>query len=219
MRRGGFNHIPESLRDPPRVLRDRDHTDHTETGMKRELLTGGNRVCGRVRRQFEVSVGIVLRVGRGACARPPCVAAPETGALLCKWERRVPAFAGSFDAALCRGKRSFSKARLRSESPTCGTWRFAGGKKFQQSGGMRRHLGGIWPGTGRTGNEFRPDWFAQMPAYAALCLLVPPFFRKFYRGCLHTANMRTATMADSARSQACCFFQPTRVNVSKRLHE
>ena len=42
--------------------------------------------------------------------------------------------------------------------------------------------GGIWAPIGRTGNEFRPGWFAQMPAYAALCLLVPPFFRKFYSG-------------------------------------
>jgi hypothetical protein len=65
-------------------------------------------------------------------------------------------------------------------------WRGASQRKveFQRSGGTRRHLGGIWAPTGRTGNGFRPGWFAQMPAYAALCLLVPAFFRKFYRGVL-----------------------------------
>jgi hypothetical protein len=54
-------------------------------------------------------------------------------------------------------------------------------------GGTGRHLGGIWVPTGRTGNEFRPDWFAQMPPYAPLYPLVPLFFRKFYSWCLRTA--------------------------------
>src|SRR5712691_3051340 len=42
-------------------------------------------------------------------------------------------------------------------------------------GGAGRHLGGIWVGTWRTGNEFRPGWFAHMPPCAALCRAVPLF--------------------------------------------
>src|ERR1700692_262690 len=82
-------------------------------------------------------------------------------------------------------------ARRRSEVPRAGSRMrdFAGEEECQQSGGTRRHLGGTWPPTGRTGHEFRPGWFAQMPAYALLYLLVPAFFRKFYRGSLRTATM------------------------------
>jgi hypothetical protein len=112
-----------------------------------------NEVSATRRLRCEVGGGFFLRAGRGQ------VAAPETGALLCKAACGLPPWGRPI---LC-----------------CGTG---------------RHLGGIWVGTWRTGNEFRPGWFAQMPPYAALYLLVPPFFRKFYRGCLRTATMRTVTV-------------------------
>jgi hypothetical protein len=55
--------------------------------------------------------------------------------------------------------------------------------------------GGIWATTGRTGTEFRADWFAQMPRCTALYRRVPVFFRKFYPWCLHTGCLRTAIIS------------------------
>ncbi|MDB6064932.1 MAG: hypothetical protein JWR26_1140 [Pedosphaera sp.] len=97
---------------------------------------------GRGRRQFEAGVGIVLRVGRG------WVAAPETGALLCKWERRVPAFAQKLWRALCRRKRNVrclrtaSMRRLRGEVGVGFFWSVGRSHVAALETGARRCKGG-----------------------------------------------------------------------------
>ncbi|MDB6064164.1 MAG: hypothetical protein JWR26_372 [Pedosphaera sp.] len=95
----------------PRAARDTGcfHTghqgrfNHRETGMKTRPL----HYYRRGRRQFEVGVGVFLGGGRGRgpCGRPPRgrdVRAPLQPAVAQKSRMR--------DAALCSGKRSFSKA-------------------------------------------------------------------------------------------------------------
>ncbi|MDB6066984.1 MAG: hypothetical protein JWR26_3192 [Pedosphaera sp.] len=151
----------------------------------------------------------LLRFQKATADRLP---AASYGVALCRRGRSVsrPAFAQKLRSRVrdfAEGKRNVSKAEVFAHghhgeghcppslrSPACGTGTLQKQTKCQQSGGTGRHLGGIWVGTWRPGNEFRPGWFAQMPLYARLYLLVPPFFRKFYRGCLRTATMRTATM-------------------------
>ena len=176
-------------------------------------------------------------MGIGLCVGRSCVAAPETGAVHCKGacarppcvaalplRRSQRAMAGALQKLLKISKAEMSAIRCkrglghrqpgrRRDNQSYGYIRlhtaaygyirlyttisrvfFSGGPcglplcaRGTMGNGTGRHLSGTWAPTGRTGIEFRPGWFAQMPAYARLCLLVPAFFRKFYSWFLHAA--------------------------------